>query len=451
MIDLGDARWDVDSVPSRRWVRPWPVLVAAVVTVALVLTLGGSVPAAWRLGPPLWTVPSNPAMAVVEGLLFMWEPDGMLVARDPSTGAPRWHIDATPTLNLGTVAPGVLAVAVGGVPTDLGLVSPPAVRYVETASGRELRTLPGWPLLVPTGDPDVVLTEQPVSCGQSLDASCTDLAAWSLRTGSQRWRLPYDPTADRFYSRADPRGTFVVITHDGELTLRDLATGAVEAGRHITGWQRSTEPHGYPPVEFTGGTIYTADQTEPNGTITVRAFALAPGGTEWTRSLRPYGYQEARAGLFMTSCDRWLCFFDGGGSWLLDPATGEPVRDGPAAEGLGPVGFGLLSQTTAPQTDAAVTTLSDASSGHVVASVHGELAVVSDGPGPHGALIALISHTWREQDVALVYPSGAIARIGVLQDINFCITSADLLICNGAIVDAQGQVQSVTRAWRLSP
>jgi hypothetical protein len=458
VIDLGEARWDVDALPARRWVRPWPVLVAALVVAAAVLALGGAAPATWRLGPPLWTLPSNPAMVVIDGVLFTWEPDGAFVARDLATGTPRWRMEGVLIGNVGAVAPGVLAVGVGGEQTDAGPATPPTVRYMETTTGRELRTLPGWPLLVPTGDPDVVLTEQTVSCGQTLVSdgpepglwSCTDLVAWSLRTGAQRWRLPYDSAADRFYSLVDPRGSFVVITHDGDLTLRDLTTGAVEGGRRIAGWRPSTEPYGYQPVELASGTMYTAYQAEPGGPVIVSALALEPGGSEWTRSLPPHVYAEAQGALSVASCNRWLCLFDGGGTWLLDPATGEPVRGWTTQEGLGTVGFGLLSQTALPGTGATVTTLSEERTGRVVAAVHGDLQVLSDQPGPHGALVALINHTWRAHDIALVYPNGTVALIGVVEDIDACITSADLLICTGAVIDVHGDVQSATRAWRLS-
>jgi hypothetical protein len=456
VIDLGEAQWDADAIPPRRWQRPWPALLASLAVTAVVLMLGGSASPPWRLGPPLWTLPTSPQMMmIVDGALFTSDSGGgVLTARDLSTGEVRWHIDGGAGW-VQAVRPGLVAVQIGGDMVETGFVRSPTAHYIETATGREVSVLSGWPILVRTVDPDVMLTGVPVSCGSAAQTDdngapriCTDLVAWSLRTGAQRWRLPYDPAAEQVFSR-DPQDTFAELTDRGGLTVRRLATGEVISERHIDDWHPADNPQGYQPVELIKGSLYTAHQAQPDGDVTVTAVAITAEGSTWTRSVPPHPHQPDNGGFGLYPCDRWLCLFDGGGWSVLDLASGAPLFAVPVQEALNTPGFGLIARTTNAGTVAAVTTLTDVSSNRVVGTVHGNLRVLSDAATPGRPMIALIDNSQRTFEVALLYPTGVLATIGVIHDVDDCTTDGTVLICTGGSYSPTGHVQGGTRAWQL--
>lgn len=456
VIDLGEARWDDDAIPPRRWRRPWPALLAWLVVAVAVLGLGGSAPGPWRLGPPLWTLPGSPALILADGALFTADGGGVMTERDPRTGEVRWHIESG-AFWAQPVKPGLVAVQVGGQPLDAGFVSPPTAHYIETATGREVLVLPGWPVAVPTVDPDLVLTEVPASCGladhpadQQPDygrerAVCTDLVAWSMSTRVERWRAPFEPAADRLYSASgDP--LFAAFGQDGQLTVHSLATGAVIARRQVDDWP-PVDDYGYRPVWISGGTLYAARQSGPDEDLTVTALAITVEGAAWTRSLRRHPHEQDNGGLSLNACDRWLCLFDGGGWWVLDMASGAPLFSTPADQNIDTPGFGLVAQSEQSVTGGVVTKLIDVSSGRELETVPGYLRIVSGGRAPGQPSIVLIGNP-RTYDLAVLYPNGVLATIAVIEDVDICATVGTVLICTGG-PDPNGRVQAQTRAWQL--
>jgi hypothetical protein len=390
VIELGDTGQDRPEVPARasRALRRSRVrLLGAIVVTALVWTLAGAAPSTWRLGPPLWQLTvlplaGGPAVTILGGSLYTW--DGAAVtARDPLTAAPRWRVDV-PGMNVAVVdvaVAGVVAIRSNDDPSS-SAPDGETVRFVDAANGRLLLTAPGFASTAPTGDPNVVMVQQRVDAEcRGLDL-CADYVGYSLNTGERRWVVRYDPAARVFPDHAAQ--TIAVLTDEGDLTVRRLATGEVISRGRVP-WH-PTGPISEQPVALIGDTLVTAHF---DGDITLRAIAVGPGGTTWTRQLRsPPG--DARSQLSLFGCGGPLCLFDGASVREIDPQTGQ-TREPAEAD----------------------------------VAVPGEMIPADEG------VYLLIGDSARPRHVARLLPDGALSILGTVADVSQCQVAERLLFCDG--------------------
>jgi PQQ-like domain len=327
LIDLGDligppggARTVLAAGQTRaRFTR---ARVAAAIALACLYVLSGASAAAATRGGLLWTVAlSETGQLFASGDTLYLAPTGSapaVRAVDGHTGRTLWRVEVPWT-------PQRFLQMDGGL--DAVTVQTSTVDPSDPSRGTEtlfVRRTTGKVVAEANGEPAgtvgrLVLQIGSVRrCGPDATMQCTTAAAVDPTSGATSWQHKFTPDT-RVLARGAGPGTFVTSTGDGSLTLYSAATGQALAQQPGTlsgggGIRLSVYVEGVLVIGVAG--------TEQS---TFTGYRAADLRQLWTVDLaRDSGGRQVDTSLVdLTRCGSAACVTDGGGTAVLDPASGS--------------------------------------------------------------------------------------------------------------------------------
>ena len=410
VIEL-DRHWAPPTPDRRHRWRPYvPMVVLAMVALFGLVAFVGSTPPPPSLGDPLWTAPGGPFVVVGDTVVVLGS--NGTTAYDARTGAVRWYRPGI-ALSVAALGPDVVG-EVAGKMGDL-------VLRLDARTGATLGPLAGQVLF--SGRFGSVVPLRSSAC--AADQRCGDVIGQDPVTGDVRWRVALPASA--LVLGAAGASAFVTLLRGGVVDLWSVQTGAKLREVALPDW-----PGGDPvdaalvgTVELVGTAVVSLTHTtRADGTIVgqVRATDLM-SGHQWSTQL-PLTYAiSADDQPRLTSCDRWLCLFDGDGTVLLDPATGAVTRRFVGVV-IGTFGADLLVRPIGrPDEPYRVLVVYRPETGTATPYAAGVEQIV-DRPGRPSLLVTTLVGTTRS-DVALA--NGA--PLGTIDAVDRCAASADILVC----------------------
>lgn len=447
-IDLGDRDWSADRAarrPDRRLPRP----VAALVVVAVV---AAGMVAADRGRPlvdvPLWTVEGD-AVAITADLVLLYrgprpvagsgEP---LTAISAVTGTQLWQVRTErPITAVSPVGGGLLGLRAGDYS---GTVPDSVVYVVDPADGTLVSTIAGEDVAGTPGN-NVVVFFQPPTAGAAAcrpEDPCGDLAGYDVRTGTEVWRLPYQPGVRPLWGGTQSLG---LLDERGNVAMHDLTTARVTAERAIPGWNRggdTTVPR-RDWVALVDGVLLHA-QPVAAADIRVTGIDISTGAT-WS-TVVPAMASDSPA---TSECGPLICVLGAGRTAIIEPATGRVLDVVPAW--LSDLGVGELLAWT--EDDGIIpnarTRIYDPRRRAVINELPG--AIVASLPvDATRALILIDASRDRPTDVYAIEPDGSLHIIITIPSVGYCATAADHLVClYGGPNDVGPATPLAVSGWRV--
>jgi outer membrane protein assembly factor BamB len=321
LIDLGEVNawepaWDIQ--PS----HPYRALVAVVLGTVCLLGLGTAAPLGPRPSDPLWTATwgIDARLAGVGDDVYLVEraPARAVTALDGRTGERHWRLDVPHV-------PFRVADIGGGI--DAILIRPPNGSYrrnetdstilVDRSTGRVLVHHTGLPMRRSGG---LVLFEERGRPCEHGGEDCVDVAAVDTGTAAEIWRLRLPPNGRLLPDSVTTRGGFTTAAPDGSITLRDVATSAAVVS---TPPRTVNDGTGVRLSAVSGGVLVVGradgEFTELVGYDTATLTKL------WSQQIaRDPGRNVADPQLVgLGAFGELVRVSDGGGSTIVDPATGH--------------------------------------------------------------------------------------------------------------------------------
>jgi outer membrane protein assembly factor BamB len=276
-------------------------------------------------GPPrgalLWTVALNDSgQLYVSGDTVYLAPEGSapaVRAVDARTGRTLWRVDVpwTPQrfLQMG-----------GGL--DAVVVQTSTVDPSDPAQGAEtvfVRRTTGKVVTEANGEPVAAVGAAMLQigsvrrCGPQATMQCATAELVDPTTGASSWQRTFSSDT-RVLARGQGPGTFVTATGDGSLTLYSAATGQVLARQKGT----LTGGGGIRLSAYVAGVLIVGVAGTEQSSIT--GYRAADLRRLWTVELArdTGGRQDDTSLVDLTRCGGAACVIDGGGTAVLDPATG---------------------------------------------------------------------------------------------------------------------------------
>jgi outer membrane protein assembly factor BamB len=318
LIDLGEPGRDFAPLETH---APRRLRVAATMALCCLFVLSGATPTTANHPVLLWTVQTSPdaQLSTSGGTLFV-VPEGSaptVTAIDLATGRAWWHqaVPWTPERFV-DVGGGVDAVVVRTTTVDSR--EGPRMNetlYIRRADGHILAEANGAPL----GRAGRLLLQVVYGkCPDGSSLSCAEVFAMDLGASRTAWRLSLGEGGRVLADSLATGDRFITASADGTLTLRSVDTDA---------------PLETVPGRLSGGggvrlsaivgdvVIIGAAGTEQSTLVAYRASTLQ---RLWAVSLtRDPGPREVDTSLVqLDRCGYLACVADGGGTAVLDPATG---------------------------------------------------------------------------------------------------------------------------------
>jgi outer membrane protein assembly factor BamB len=426
-------------------VRPTRLHLAVAVAVICLIVLSG----ASAMGPPdvrlLWTVSlADPGQLFAGDDSVYIAPMGSaptVTALDAQTGARRWRVDVPWTaqgfIDLGD---GLDAVVVRTTTVDSAEpFRDEQTLFVRRRDGRVVAQANGAP--VQRLGSLVLQVGSVRRCPLDASQQCTVVAAVDPTNGATGWQTTLPPGGRVLADGLGAPDRFATAAADGALSLHSSTTGQVLATVPGT----LTGGGGIRLSTLASGTLVIGVAGTETSTFTgYRAATLAP---LWQTTLaRDSGSRQVDTSLVsLTRCGDLACVGDGGGTAVLDPATGA-LRFRTRLQVVGQVAHGVLL---------AVPYLGHLDSlGHYVSDVLAldpvtgtvrltvaDAGLLGSGSGSGQVLVRRIGAD--HSDIASVAPDGSgRLRTSVPGADLVCAQQADRLLC----LDDGG----ILRAWQLT-
>jgi hypothetical protein len=423
-------------------------MLAALVVIVCVVTVGGSARVERGLAEPIWTGQVSLAGFTLGGRsLYFAESNGRaVVARDLWTGAVRWRRPVS-ELPLSTmdIGGGVAAVLTR---TSLAPEFGPSwtVTFVADDTGAAL-TAPVSKLIMPpavTIDGRLVVLKTRAACPDATSPGtdeCTDVRGIDPRTGAEAWRMSLPANTYSIDSYVDGRiEAFGYALDEDTVEIRSPRTGAVE--RRISGPSLS---NGYTMLSV--DTLVSVTRDADLAVVT----AYRRDGTRWSAPV-PVPKQNVLDNgpfFYLVDCGPVLCLYVGGadlaagGEVLLDRVTGRQ-RAKVRYEVFGAVNdrfllAGPLLDPSDSNRPPEVVSILDASDGRVIATLEATAMVGWDDGGGR----ALLAQRGADRTAFVVVDrEGNRHPIGSVPGVNLtCAARAEALACS----EPRGRV----RVWRI--
>jgi hypothetical protein len=230
----------------------------------------------------------------------------------------------------------------------------------------------------------------------------------------------------------------VMVRPNGAVDARDPATGNVLRSLQLP--PALIQGGGTPQLLVVGDSLVVAVRRDDRAEV--EAFAVGPGGRDWSASLPVRS--EGGGRFFLAACGRLLCLHADGADALLDPATGE-LRGQVGYQVVGQIGDTLLAvpspeQPGTPQTRRKVYLLRAADGQSI--DTRPDTAVIGWSGSDGWAMLA------RQGAVGTTFTAidgrGGERLLGTMPGVDLvCQASGLVLVC----VDPGGQL----RAWPIPP
>jgi outer membrane protein assembly factor BamB len=371
LIDLGDAGAAAEPVAAPVNVPRLRRLALAVLAVAGVVALTGSVPPAPSRVRTVWTTAFQPSDAVAMDARTVYlnrsspSRPAEVIAYDLRTGHPRWSAPTGDAYGIRPVGDVVL-VTTGPLPIGSATFAPgPRTIALDAATGTQLWQSAG------SSSPSVAAGT--VLLAESDQSGATSgLRLVGLRDGGQRWRRSITPAEEWTTITEGGRPSAVVtVTGTGDTTVYGYDDGAVRTRRRIP-WNGVDSATFFPA----GAEL-----------VVVRTSSAQTAATVYRAAdLRPLWRSEELIG-YITGCGPLICTAGARGVTGRDPATGDRIWRRDDMNFLWNLGADRLLLSAAANLASATTVLADAATGRTIGRpLGGQQAFAA---GPDGSLVLL--------------------------------------------------------------
>jgi hypothetical protein len=427
VIDLGDLwRNDETYAPSTPW-RLSRVSAALLLVCLCLVTLGGLAP---THDGPLWTQnwPADITMSAGGTAVYVVERGSapMVTAMDARTGQRLWRLRIARTpfqvVDVGYGVDALLFHPTNEPSDDYGDSSV----LMDRGTGQVLGTYPGVPQLRAGA---ILVMQQRLTHCWPTDGACVDVTGVPVGASEPAWRLRL-PAGGRLIDSWNGSGQrFLTAGADGSLTVRDVATGMPLANAPGT----LTSGSGLRLAAVVDGLLIVGrPDADASELYAYDEATLAPRWSE--RIVRDAGDYSPEVGLVeLAACGHLLCLRDGGGSTILEPASGA-VRFHTDLTVLAQVGAGVLAAATRLGGWASDLVALDARTGEVLqtapdATLVTESAVIAGAPAPTGGPLVQV---WGERRTgfARMDASGRLTLLFSVDDVGLhCVQGRDSVSC----------------------